>query len=162
MKILGIDPGYERCGVAILEKNGSSKEVVVFSDCIRTAANLNMAERLRLLGNQLDSLIKKYQPNACAIEELYFAKNTKTAMKVAEARGVIQYVARCNGLTVNEYHPNTIKIAITGHGGADKHDIASMIPRLVALGTAKRIDDELDAIAVALTHCAHSRNYPQI
>ena len=163
MRILGIDPGYERLGVAIVERpeDGSRKETVVFSDCIRTNAKLSMPERLSILGNALDAVIREYKPDAAAIEELYFAKNTTTALLVAEARGVIQYVIQSSGIPCHAYHPNVIKIAVTGHGGATKQDIALMIPRLVSYDAAKKMDDELDAIAVALTHLAHSRSsYP--
>lgn len=163
MKIISIDPGYERCGVAILEKIESGKEVVLYSGCIRTLPSIPFPERLGQLGRQLDTIIKDYQPSVAVLEELYFAKNTKTALKVAEARGVIQYVARTHNLSVFEYHPNQIKIAITGDGRADKTAIAFMIPKLVVYEKVKNPpaggDDELDAIAVGLTHFAHSRNY---
>ena len=94
MKILGIDPGYERMGVAIIERDTSKKDVVVFSDCIRTNSKFAMSDRLFEIGQTLSSVIKKYKPDAVAIEELYFAKNTKTALMVADARGVIQYICR--------------------------------------------------------------------
>lgn len=157
MKIIGIDPGYERLGVAIIEKLDNSRESVVFSDCIRTSAKLAMPDRLLELGQALSNIIEKYKPDEAAIEELYFAKNTTTALLVAEARGVIQYVLREHGVPVTSYHPNAIKIAVTGHGGATKHDIAFMIPKLIAISEHKKLDDELDAIAVAITHQASSR-----
>lgn len=159
MKIISIDPGYERCGVAVLEKNELGKEIVLYSDCIRTSAQLSFSDRLFQLGQTLEHIIGTYQPKHLIIEELYFAKNTKTALKVAEARGVIQYIATKNKLPVFEYHPNQIKIAITGDGRADKTAIAFMIPKLITLSSEKRIDDELDAIAVGLTHFAHYRNH---
>lgn len=166
MKILGIDPGYERLGVAVIEKPHPSvggKEIVLFSDCIRTSSQLAMQDRLFEIGQALSLVIQRYQPDTAAIEELYFAKNTKTAMAVAEARGVIQYICKEQGLPVFEYHPNQIKIAITGDGRADKTSIAFMIPKLVLYDGTKKLDDELDAIAVALTHLAHVRtNYPQV
>lgn len=158
MKIISIDPGYERCGIAILEKQLGSKEIVLYSGCIRTSPKHIFSERLEQLGRELDRLIQQFQPNTAVLEELYFAKNTTTALKVAEARGVIQYVARIHNLDVFEYHPNQIKIAITGDGRADKIAIANMIPKLVVIGSEKKIDDELDAIAVGLTHFAHMRN----
>ena len=162
MKILGIDPGYERMGVAIIERN-EGRESVVFSTCIRTSAKLSLPERLVTIGRELESIIVQYLPDQAAIEALYFAKNTTTALKVAEARGVIQFVITSNSIPLFEYHPNIIKIAVTGYGNADKSAIASMIPKLVTYDAAKKIDDELDAIAVALTHSAHSRNnYPQV
>lgn len=163
MKILGIDPGYERLGVAVIEKAGTAKEVVVFSDCIRTSAKLEMADRLLELGRALSQIIEAHSPDYVAIEELYFAKNTKTAMQVAEARGVIQYIVRTHGIPLCEYHPNAIKIAITGHGAAKKEDIAFMIPKLISYDGTKKLDDELDAVAVAITHLANGRNtYPQL
>lgn len=163
MKILGIDPGYERCGVAIIEKQEQGKEVVVFSTCLQTSSKLPLEKRLSIIGKELKQIILRFQPDCAALEELYFAKNTTTAMQVAEVRGVIRYVLEAENLPCTEYHPSAIKIAITGHGKADKTDIALMIPRLVLLDGGKKIDDELDAIAVALTHSAHMRtHYPQI
>jgi crossover junction endodeoxyribonuclease RuvC len=163
MKILGIDPGYERCGVAIIEKPTHGKEVVIFSDCLRTSSKLPLEKRLHAIGRDLEQLILQFQPDCAAIEELYFAKNTTTAMQVAEARGVIRYILESNTIPCTEYHPNKIKIAITGHGGANKSDLSIMIPRLITLDLTKKLDDELDAIAVALTHAAHMRNnYPQV
>ncbi len=171
MKILGIDPGYERLGVAIVASpspdagyGGTQKSTVLFSDCIRTSSKSEMQDRLFEIGQALSAVIKQHKPDAVAIEELYFAKNTKTAMTVAEARGVIQYICKECGLEVFEYHPNAIKIAITGYGGATKKDIAFMIPKLVsydklpasAKATAGK-DDELDAIAVAVTHLSTYR-----
>jgi crossover junction endodeoxyribonuclease RuvC len=162
MKIIGIDPGYERMGIAIIEKH-NNQETVIYSDCIRTSATLSLPERLVIIGTALDKILTTYQPDQAAIEALYFAKNTTTAMKVAEARGVIQYVISARSIPLVEYHPNTIKIAITGYGNASKDAIASMIPRLVTYDVSKKIDDELDALAVALTHSAHTNHvYPQI
>lgn len=162
MRILGIDPGYERLGVAVLERIGNT-DLVIFSTCFQTSSKTPFLDRLYRVGQEIDKIITQWKPEACAIEALYFAKNTKTAMKVAEVRGVIQYVIRDQNLDCYEYHPNTIKIAVAGHGGASKAEIALMIPRLVQLEIKGKIDDELDAIAVALTHLAHGRNhYPQI
>ena len=157
MKILGIDPGYDRLGVAIIEKNESGKETLVFSGCIQTSPKSEFIDRLVTIGTELTTLLKKYQPDEAAIEELYFAKNTTTAMKVAEARGVIQYVTRENRIPMVAYHPNAIKIAVTGYGAAKKTDIAFMIPKLLAIPEGKKLDDELDAIAVALTHSAQRK-----
>jgi len=158
MKILGIDPGYDRMGIAIIEKDSHNKDLLVFSTCIQTSVKQDFADRLQEIGNELGKILKKYKPDEAAIEELYFAKNTTTAMKVAEARGVIRYVTREAGIPVFEYHPNAIKIAVTGYGAAKKTDIAFMVPKLIALGADKKIDDELDAIAVAITHGAQRRS----
>lgn len=166
MKVMGIDPGYERLGIAVVQKapdeSGRTMETVLFSDCVRTSSRMAMPDRLLELGRSLDRAIRTHEPDAIAMEELYFARNTTTAMLVAEARGVIQYVARASGVPCFQYHPNAIKLAVAGHGGAKKEDIAAMVPRLVSFDTAHKLDDEIDAVAVALTHLAHSRKpYPQ-
>lgn len=161
MRIIGIDPGYDRIGIAIVDKH-TPKEVLVFSTCIITSAKTPFAERLLILGKTLESIIIKYQPTEAAVEVLYFAKNSTTALAVAEARGVIQYILTCHNLPISEYPPNTIKLAITGYGSADKKAITTMIPRLIRMDVVKKLDDELDAIAVALTHSAHrNSSYPQ-
>lgn len=163
MRIIGIDPGYDRAGVAIIEKNqNQGKEVLIFSTCITTPPNKSFTDRLLLLGIELEKILELYHPDEAAIEALYFSKNTKTALKVAQALGVIQYLIAKHNIPLTEYHPNTIKLAITGHGSADKKAILSMLPRLIQLPDDKKLDDELDAIAVALTHSAHKGSvYPQ-
>jgi len=161
MRIIGIDPGYDRIGVAIVDKT-SQKEVLVFSTAITTSARDTFPQRLLDLGKSLELIINEYQPTEAAIEILYFAKNSTTALSVAEARGVIQYIITCHQIPISEYSPNTIKLAITGYGSADKKAITAMIPRLIELHSGKKLDDELDAIAVALTHSAHRKSpYPQ-
>ncbi|MDB4984503.1 MAG: ruvC [Patescibacteria group bacterium] len=152
MKILGIDPGYERCGIAIIEKQNRSKETVVFSTCLRTSSKDEFSKRLASIGSELEAIIAEHKPDTAAIEELYFGKSSTTGLKVAEVRGVIRYVLEKNSIPCTEYHPSAIKIAITGYGSAKKEDIAFMIPKLVQCENAKKLDDELDAIAVAITH----------
>lgn len=161
MRIIGIDPGYDRIGIAIIDKQ-SPRESLVFSTCITTSSKIPFTERLLTLGKTLERIIVEYQPVEAAVEMLYFAKNSTTALAVAEARGVIQYLLTCYNIAISEYHPNTIKLAITGYGSADKRAITNMIPRLIQVGISKKLDDELDAIAVALTHSAHQNShYPQ-
>lgn len=162
MKIIAIDPGYERIGIAVLEREGNNKEVLVFSECFITDSKLPFDERLYLIGQEIDRVITEHQPTAMAIEKLFFAKNQKTALAVSEARGVIMYAAKKLGVEVREFTPNEIKVAVTGYGKATKRDITFMLPKLINMDTDKKIDDELDAIAVGLTCFAHHRNgYPQ-
>jgi crossover junction endodeoxyribonuclease RuvC len=117
MKILGIDPGYERLGIAVLEKNkGERKERIVYSNCFKTSAKLPLPERIFLLGEEVETVIKKFKPEKLAIEKLYFENNQKTAMGVSEARGAILFVARKAGLEILEYTPLQIKNAVTGYG----------------------------------------------
>lgn len=158
MKILGIDPGYERLGIAILEKNKSDKrERVLFSECFKTSAKLEFNERLYLIGEEVKKIIKKYKPEVLSIETLFLTTNHKTVMRVAEARGVVIYEASMAGLRIFEASPPQIKIATTGYGASDKAQVMKMVKILVEIDNAKKSDDELDAIAIALTAFAHIR-----
>lgn len=151
MRILAIDPGFERVGIAILERLPSKKDTVVYSTCFKTSAKIPFHERLTVIGVELEKVILTYAPVALAIEKLYFTTNQKTAMGVAEARGVIIYTASRNGLLLFEYTPPQIKVAVTGYGKADKAMIMSMVPKLIDIQTPSHSDDELDAIAIGLT-----------
>lgn len=153
MKVLGIDPGYDRLGVAIIEQV-TGKEKVLFSTCLTTTKSQNFAARLLFLGDQLEQIIKDYQPEVLVMEKLFFANNQKTATNVAEVRGMIGYVAQKLGLAIAQYTPLEIKTTVAGYGGADKKQVSSMVEKLVKLPPAKRLDDEYDALAAALTHLA--------
>lgn len=160
MRILGIDPGFERLGVAILEKNTDNKksldyardrEIVIFSECFKTSAKLEFSERLLLIGKEVEKIIKKYKPEVLSIETLFLTTNQKTVMHVAEARGVVIYECTKAGLKIFEASPPQIKIATTGYGKADKQQVIKMVRMLVDIDQSKNSDDELDAIAIALT-----------
>ncbi|MFM7088078.1 MAG: crossover junction endodeoxyribonuclease RuvC [Candidatus Paceibacterota bacterium] len=156
MIILGIDPGYERLGIAVLEKK-TGKESILYSECFKTSASLPFYERLVLLGEKIKNVIQQYKPNTLAIETLFLTTNQKTAMQVAEARGVIIYEGAQAQLKIFEATPLQIKIATTGYGKADKKEVMKMVKILVKIDNTKTSDDELDAIAVALTAFAHLR-----
>ena len=159
MRILGIDPGFERLGIAVLEKTrGDKKERVVFSECFKTSSKLDFAERLKLLGEEVKRVIKKYKPEILAIETLFLNTNQKTVMRVAEVRGVVIYESIQAGMKILEVSPPQIKMATTGYGRADKEQIMKMVRILVEIDKSKTSDDELDAIAIALTAFAHIRN----
>lgn len=145
-RIIAIDPGYDRLGIAVFA--GKDLE---HSECF-TPTSDNFTERLLEIRTHLRELIKKFNPEILAIEKLFFSVNKKTALKVAEARGVILMIGAEHNLSIYEYSPQEIKIAVTGHGNADKAAVAVMVKRLVVLDEKKRIDDELDAIAVGITH----------
>ncbi len=157
MRILGIDPGFERLGVAIIEKTKTEKETVVFSECFKTSAKLKFEERLVLIGEEVENIIKKYKPNVLAIETLFLTTNQKTVMRVAEARGVVIYESAKANLKIFEFSPPQIKIATTGYGKASKEQIIKMVKLLVKVDASKKSDDEMDAISVALTGLAHIR-----
>ncbi len=157
MIIIGIDPGVERIGVAVLEKSAGKKESVLFSECFKTSPQLKQSERLHLIGEEIRAVIKKWKPEALAIEKLYFETNAKTAMNVAEARGVIVYEGSRAKLPILEYTPLEIKVAVTGYGKSDKRAVMDFVPKLVTLPDRKMIDDEVDAIAIGLTAFASRR-----
>lgn len=150
-KILAIDPGYERIGIAIIEKTFEKKDSLVFSECFNTSTKIPFAERLRNIGEEVEKVINKYKPEALAIETLYFTTNQKTVMGVSEARGTIIYVAAKNNLKIYEYTPPQIKVAVTGYGKASKDMVMSMVPKLIDIKKEIKSDDELDAIACGLT-----------
>lgn len=154
MKLLAIDPGYERLGIAIIEKEKTSKENLLFSECFKTSAKEDHNVRLAKVAKQLEKVIKEFHPTHLAIETLFFSKNTKTALKVAEARGVI--IERCTslGLEVVEFSPQAIKIAVTGAGNSDKTAIMKMVPLLIDTKNIVKQDDEFDAIACGLAFFA--------
>lgn len=156
MRVLGIDPGIERIGIAVIEKIGA-KEEFIFSECLKTSAKLPHAERLLEIGNEIRTIIKKWKPEKLSIEKLYFEKNVTSAMGVAEVRGICLYLATEAGLSICEYTPMEIKVAVTGYGKSDKKGVMSMVPRLIKLPARKMIDDEVDAIAIALTAFAHRK-----
>ncbi len=157
-RVIAIDPGFDRCGVAVLEKE-NGKERVLFSHCIVTNKKESRAERLLQIGTELRNIITKWQPNALALESLFFNQNISSAVGVAEARGVIAFIASEAGLPVHEYSPQEIKIAVTGYGKASKTDVERMVGKLVTLpNKVKRLDDELDAVALGITHLAIQRS----
>lgn len=155
MKVCGIDPGYDRLGIAFLEGDGS-KQTHVHSECF-IAPTKDFFDRLFLCGQRVGELLDEHQPDAIALETLFITKNQKTAMHVAELRGVILYEARKRNIPIAEYAPPQIKLAVTGYGASDKKAVGAMIGRLIVLPERKMIDDEYDAIAVAITHLAHAR-----
>jgi crossover junction endodeoxyribonuclease RuvC len=159
MKIIAIDPGYDRVGVAILEKNDPARESLVFSTCITTDKKSSFYDRMQFVQQEITSLITLYHPELLVIEQLYFAKNTKTALQVSEAKGIIVGTVLLKNIPVVEIHPNHIKIAITGYGAAKKEDILFMLPKLIDFDEKKRLDDELDAIAIGVAYFAHHKKY---
>ncbi len=156
MRVLGIDPGYERLGIAVVEKQ-NNKEVVIYSECFHTTKELPFHERLFLLGEKIREVIEAHAPQALAVETLMFNTNQKTAIHVAEARGVVLYEGARGKLEVYEFTPLQIKIATTGHGRSDKKQVTEMVKKLVKIEKKDAKDDEYDAIACALTCLASYR-----
>jgi len=149
--VLAIDPGYDRVGCAVMEKNN-----LLFSECFIPPRG-EFEERLRDVYRHIGELIREYDPGALALETLYFSTNQKTAIRVAEARGVIMLAASEAGVPLFEYSPQAVKIAVTGSGNAPKSGVIKMVSKIIALPSGKRHDDEYDAIALALAHLAQVR-----
>lgn len=159
MKVLAFDPGYDRLGVAILETAPNGSETLLYSHCVETPARTPLSTRILTLGQAIEQLILDHQPDTVAIETIFFNKNIKTAIGVAQARGVILYLAEKAGCTIYEFGPQEIKVAVTGYGKSDKAAVYTMIQRLVKNVPEKALDDEYDAIAVGITCLAqYGRN----
>jgi crossover junction endodeoxyribonuclease RuvC len=156
-RIIAVDPGYERLGIAIME--AGRPETVIYSTCFQTPKSLPHPARLAAVRRELERLILEFSPTVLATETLFFSKNQKTALAVAETRGVILSLASEQGLDIYEYAPVMIKIAVTGYGASDKKQVATLVGKLVRLEKALKYDDEYDAIAIGLTCFARERGF---
>ncbi len=150
MIILGIDPGYDRLGFAVISKNLGTKEVLLESGCLTSEKKDDFADRLHTLGQKLENIFSHHRPNLLVIESLFVTKNQKTAMRVAEVRGLILFLAGKYGTKVKEMSPPAIKLAVTGYGKADKNQVTTMAKLLINIPVAPKYDDEFDAIVIAL------------
>ncbi|MFH1631955.1 MAG: crossover junction endodeoxyribonuclease RuvC [bacterium] len=157
--VLGIDPGYGRCGFGVIEQTGSDRAdwSHVAYGVITTSPDSEHADRLCEIVADLKSIIAKHQPSMLVIEELFFAKSTTTALKVAEVRGVIIAEARAAGLDVVEVKPNEVKMALTGYGKAEKGQIQEMVKTIFKLDEVPRPDDAADALAIAWCGASRAR-----
>ena len=156
MRVLGIDPGYGRLGIAILEGD-RQKQHVVFSECFVTSSDTPFSKRLLESVRRVNVICGEYKPEVVALETLFFTNNQKTAMNVAEVRGALLYVTEEKGLPVAQYSPQEIKMAVSGYGKSSKADIAAMLTKLLTIPKKKMLDDEYDAIGVALTHLVSAK-----
>lgn len=164
MKILAIDPGYDRLGIAVMEKNSGDKEKLLYSECFSPSKDFATERRILEVGKKIKYLIKKWHPEALALEDLFFSKNQKTALSVAEVRGVIIYESGLANIPIYQFAPSRIKTAVTGNGVSDKRQVSFMVQKLINFpkirlknkdGKNKKIyDDEYDAVAVGLTFFA--------
>ena len=154
---LGIDPGTAILGYAIVAARGSELTMVT-CDVITTPAGMPLPERLQHIYHRLSEIISTYHPNEAAMEELFFAKNARTALAVGQARGVAMLALANGGLTVAEYTPKQVKLAVTGYGGANKEQVGELVRILLRLKAIPRPDDAADAAAVAICHL-HTATY---
>ena len=149
MRIIGVDPGTATVGYGIIDVAGN-KNSLVDVGIVSTAKDLSDAARLRLISVGLEKLIKKYKPQVLVAEKIYFSKNIKTAISVAQARGVILLTAEKAGLDIIECSPQDVKLSVTGYGNADKQQVQKMVKVLLNLKSIPKPDDAADALAAAL------------
>lgn len=154
MKIIALDPGYDRCGFAVIEREANGKETLIESNCITTNKDDVFELRLLTVAVEFRKWVTYHTPDVCVLESLFFASNQKTAMHVAEVRGALILVVAELGIPIREFTPKQVKIAVTGDGGATKKQIIQMVPKLIKISKEITYDDEYDAIAVGLTASA--------
>ncbi len=156
MRIIGIDPGYAIVGFGIIEYNKASFSTVQYG-AITTPADMDFNSRLKVIYDDLCSVLDSFKPDFLAIEKLYFTSNQKTAIAVAEARGVTLLAARQRDIPIFEYTPLQVKQSVTGYGKAIKKQVQEMTKRILNLPEIPKPDDTADALAIAVCH-AHSYN----
>lgn len=153
--VLGIDPGTAITGYGLVRQDDELR--LVACGALTTASDLSLPERLLVIHRELSALIAAHQPQAVAVEELFFSKNVRTAMSVGQARGVVLLAAAQAGLPVYSYKPSEVKQAVTGYGGASKAQMQEMVRLLLGLEHALQPDDVADAAAIAICHLHSAR-----
>lgn len=156
MRIIGIDPGYAIVGFGVIEYNKARFSVVEYG-AVTTPADMDFNQRLCEIYSDLCYIFDKYKPDFLSIERLYFTSNQKTAIAVAQARGVTLLAAKQRGIEIFEYTPLQVKQSVTGYGKAVKKQVQEMTKRILDLDEIPKPDDTADALAMAICH-AHSYN----
>ena len=151
MVILGIDPGYAIIGFGVIRCENARYRPIEYG-AIETVSGMDFSERLVRIYDCIYSVMEKYHPDAVAVEKLYFSSNQKTAIGVAEARGVILLAAKQLEIPLFEYTPLQVKTVVTGYGRAEKYQVMEMTRRLLCLREVPRPDDTADALAIAICH----------
>jgi crossover junction endodeoxyribonuclease RuvC len=151
MLVLGIDPGTAICGYGLVE-SAAGKEKLVAYGSLQTTAAMPMPERLASIGRGFQELLATYHPQAVAVEELFYFKNAKTVISVAQSRGVILYEAANQGLEIGEYTPLQVKQAVVGYGGAEKKQVQIMVAKILGMKDIPKPDDAADGLAIAICH----------
>ena len=158
MRIIGIDPGYALLGYGLIDVDGQNLEPVDFG-VVSTPSRMPFEQRLLAIYTGVKQLLRRYEPDVMAIEELFFYNNTTTAIGTAEARGVVILAAAEENIPMYEYKPAQVKNAVTGYGRADKKQVQFMVKTLLNLEEVPQPDDAADALAVAVAQANRGRNY---
>ncbi len=156
MKILGIDPGMAIVGYSVLDYDGENFSLL-HSGSIKTDKNLSDSKRLLEINNDLNTIIQRYKPDIASVEKLFFFKNQKTIIPVAEARGVIMMVLEKNNIEAYEYTPMEVKQVLTGYGRADKKEVEQMVKITLKRDDLPCLDDTIDSMAIAICHVQMQR-----
>lgn len=159
MRILGIDPGYGITGYSIIDYVGNKFRLIA-SGAIKTPAGMSFPLRLSEIYTDLNHIIDEYQPDAVSVEELFFNNNAKTAINVAQARGVILVACCQRGIPTYEYTPLQVKQAVVGYGRADKIQVQKMVKTILNVEALPKLDDTTDSMAMAICH-AHSAKFAE-
>jgi crossover junction endodeoxyribonuclease RuvC len=158
MRIISVDPGYDRLGIAVIEKPTKGNEKLLFSICHTTNKGDSFENRLFSVTKAFQEALVSFSPKECALEKLFFQNNQKTAMFVSRVIGALTYVCLEKNIPLFEYTPLQIKTAVTGNGRSSKLEMMKMVPLIIPCpkitAGEKVLDDELDAIAVGITHLA--------
>lgn len=152
LRVLGVDPGLTRCGVGIVDIERDRRATLVAVTVIETAADLALERRLMAIGDGIEQLLDTHRPDAVALERVFAQHNVRTVMGTAQASGLVLRAAAARGLAVALHTPTEVKAAVTGHGGADKRQVAAMVQRILRLDAPPRPADAADALALAICH----------
>jgi len=161
MRVLGVDPGSIKSGYGIIDER-QNELIVVEYGVIRTTSQTPLAQRLLRIGNRLQQLIAQFHPQVLAVEDIFFARNAKSALKLGQSRGAILLTAAQAGLDIAEYTPLEVKQSVVGYGRADKLQVQHMVKVLLRLKEVPKPDDAADALAIAICHHHSAKMKQQI
>src|SRR5919202_7077181 len=154
MRVLGIDSGSETTGWGVVEGDGRRYRLVEYG-AVKASARERFSARLLKVSDGVEAVIARPKPDACAVEEAFFAANVKTALKLGQVRGVILLAAERAGVEIVEYAPRLVKQTVVGYGAAEKHQVQAMVRVLLALTSLPQPHDAADALALAICHFHH-------
>lgn len=160
MRILGIDPGLAIAGFCIIDVEGDTYKLVS-SGAIRTDKNISEAARLLEIKDDLETIVQKFEPDEASVEKLFFFRNYTTIVPVAQARGIIMMVLEKYNVKINEYPPMVVKQTLTGYGKATKNEVARAVGNVVE-GKLPKLDDTIDAIAIAICHARNAQCFAKV
>lgn len=161
IRILGVDPGFGRTGIGVVDLSGN-EATHVWHEVIDTAKDSAFAERLQAVRNDLQEIVRRFEPHVAGVESLFFQTNVRTAMKVGMARGVLLLALADAGVPIVELTPNQVKQGIAGYGSADKLQVRDMVKRLLRMDRMPKIDDASDALAIAIVAGYHHRTVTRL